>query len=762
MNPTNDNPAPDISLMDLFRIEVENNSRVLETDLVKVEADPTPTRIEPLMRAAHSIKGAARIVGLDRGVTLAHAMEDVLSAAQHGKLKLISEHIDLLLRGNDVYKQLAAIESSAIPVQLEQSAATIQEVTQGLRAILDGGAGVPAAPVPAAAPEPQLAAVVAPPVPAPKSAPLAPPAASDHEKADDSFVRVQSASLNRLMGLAGESMVQAKSLPAFSSAFLRIKAAQQDLHATLENTAQIQVSEGSAEEIRLKLNESLGQSNQVSLLIAKQIEQLGLYAQRMEYLSNRLYDEVIASRMRPFTDGVHGFPRMVRDLARQQNKQVNFHIEGEETRVDRDILEMLEAPLTHLLRNAVDHAVESPQERSRSGKPAEGNLVVEARHGGGMLQILVKDDGRGIDPEGVRRKVVAKGYVTREMAANLTQPELIDFLFLPGFSTAEKVTELSGRGVGLDVVQNMVNKVGGSVRVESQVGAGTTFYLQLPLTLSVLRALLVDIDGELYAVALARVDRLFHLAPADLQMLEDRQFCLVDKEPVGIIHGRQVLQLAGSATATARLAIMVISDRMNRYGLVVDRFIGQRELVVLPLDQRLGKIPNISAGAIMDDGTPILILDVDDMVRSIDKLLTHGKLARVGGGNEARIAAKKRVLVVDDSLTIREVERKLLEHCGYEVSVAVDGMDGWNTLQTLKADLVISDIDMPRMNGIELVRRIKQSPHLSRLPVMIVSYKDREEDRLAGLEAGANYYLTKSSFHDETMLNVVRDLIGEP
>jgi two-component system sensor histidine kinase and response regulator WspE len=284
----------------------------------------------------------------------------------------------------------------------------------------------------------------------------------------------------------------------------------------------------------------------------------------------------------------------------------------------------------------------------------------------------------------------------------------------------------------------------------------------LPLTLSVLRALLLEIAGEVYALPLARVDRLLHLAATDLQALEDRQFCLVDQEPVGIIQARQVLQFAGAENPPARLAIAVISDRLNRYGLVVDRFIGQRELVVLPLDPRLGKVPNVSAGAVMEDGTPILILDVDDLVRSIANLLTHGKLARVGTGAQGPAAARKHVLVVDDSLTVREVERQLLEHRGYEVSVAVDGMDGWNMLQTGKADLVISDIDMPRMNGIELVRRIKQSPRLAPVPVMIVSYKDRPEDRQAGLEAGANYYLTKSSFHDETLLNVVRDLIGEP
>jgi two-component system sensor histidine kinase and response regulator WspE len=738
-----DNTKADLSLMDLFRIEAENHSRVLETDLVKVEADPTPARIEPLMRAAHSLKGAARIVGLNHGVTLAHAMEDLLSAAQRGQHRLTAEEIDLLLRGNDIFKRLAASEPAAIPDLLEQAAGAIQELSRSLRAVLEPGkTGAAPAPAPAAAPAP---------APAPE------PAA-----ADANFVRVQSESLNRLMGLAGECLVQTKSLPAVAKLLLRIKSAQQDVLAALEKIVQAQLAEGSAEEMRRQLNEALGQSIQAIVLVAQQLEQLAVYAQRMEYISNRLYDEVIASRMRPFADGVVGFPRMVRDLARQQGKQVNFRIEGANTRVDRDILELLEAPLTHILRNAVDHGLEAPADRRRAGKPAEGALVLEARHGAGLLQISVKDDGRGIDPEAVRKKVVEKGYVTAEIAAKLTQAELVEFLFLPGFSTAAQVTEISGRGVGLDVVQSVLNRVGGAVRVESQPGAGTSFYLQLPLTLSVLRALLLEIAGEVYALPLARVDRLLHLAATDLQALEDRQFCLVDQEPVGIIQARQVLQFAGAENPPARLAIAVISDRLNRYGLVVDRFIGQRELVVLPLDPRLGKVPNVSAGAVMEDGTPILILDVDDLVRSIANLLTHGKLARVGTGAQGPAAARKHVLVVDDSLTVREVERQLLEHRGYEVSVAVDGMDGWNMLQTGKADLVISDIDMPRMNGIELVRRIKQSPRLAPVPVMIVSYKDRPEDRQAGLEAGANYYLTKSSFHDETLLNVVRDLIGEP
>jgi len=283
----------------------------------------------------------------------------------------------------------------------------------------------------------------------------------------------------------------------------------------------------------------------------------------------------------------------------------------------------------------------------------------------------------------------------------------------------------------------------------------------------VLRTLLVEIDAEKYAMPLTRIDRILRIPHTDLHVVEDRQFHTLDGENIGIVDARQLFGIPDQRSGSGRCHLVVFSDRINRFGLVVDRFLGQRDLVVHPLDPRLGKIGNISAGAILEDGSPVLILDVDDLVRSIDQLLTHGRLRKVvPWGHDAascpqQATSRKRVLVVDDSLTVREVERKLLEMQGYEVTVAVDGMDGWNNLQGGTFDLVVSDIDMPRMNGIELVRKIKADPILKALPVMIVSYKDREEDRLRGLEAGANYYLTKSSFHDETLLRAVRDLIGE-
>jgi len=469
----------------------------------------------------------------------------------------------------------------------------------------------------------------------------------------------------------------------------------------------------------------------------------------------------VSSRMRPFSDGLQGFSRLVRDLAQKFGKKVNFIVNGASTRVDRNVLEKLKAPLTHLLQNAVDHGLETIEDRIAMGKPAEGTIVLEARHVSGILNISLSDDGKGIDPEMIRRKVVERGLSIESMAENMSKAELYEFLFLPGFTTAQKVTEVSGRGVGLDVVFSMLREVGGSGRVESEPGTGTTFHLQLPLTLSVLRTLIMEINGEPYAMPLNRIDRVISVSPKDLRSIEDRQFCTIENEHVGVINAQQILQLPPSTLPCTEVTIAVISDRLTCYGVVVDRIIDECELVVHPLDPRLGKIPNISASAIMEDGLPVLIMDVDDLVRSIDNLLTRGKLSKVGSKKKAVRSVQKRILVVDDSLTVRQVERKILENSGYEVALAVDGMDGWNVLQGEQFDLIISDVDMPRMNGIEFVRKIKNAPNLKNLPVMIISYKDREEDKLLGLEAGANYYLTKASFHDESLVNAVRDLIGE-
>ncbi|HCW0172127.1 TPA: response regulator [Pseudomonas aeruginosa] len=602
----------DASLLELFRLEAEAQTQVLNAGLMALERSPTQAdQLEACMRAAHSLKGAARIVGLDAGVRVAHVMEDCLVEAQDGRLLLQSEHIDALLQGCDLLLRIGT------------------------------------------------------------------PPAGDAGWAEGAGREEIDGLVQRLEGLVRSG------LP-------------------------------------------------------------------------------LASRMRPFADVLSGQARMVRDLGRSLGKQVRLLVEGESTQVDRDVLEKLEAPLTHLLRNAVDHGIEAPETRLAAGKPAEGRITIRARHHAGMLVLELSDDGGGIDLQRLRETVLNRQFATAETAAQLSEEELLAFLFLPGFSMREQVTEVSGRGVGLDAVQHMVRQLRGGVRMEQRQGQGTLFHVEVPLTLSVVRSLVVEIGEEAYAFPLAHIERMCELEAEEIVQLEGRQHFWYEGRHVGLVSAAQLLQRPESSRTEGAIPVVVVRDRDAVYGVAVERFVGERTLVVMPLDPRLGKVRDVSAGALLDDGSPVLILDVEDLLHSVGKLLSSGRLERIDRSRrQAGGAQRKRILVVDDSLTVRELERKLLLGRGYDVAVAVDGMDGWNALRSEHFDLLITDIDMPRMDGIELVTLVRRDSRLQSLPVMVVSYKDREEDRRRGLDAGADYYLAKASFHDEALLDAVVVLIGE-
>lgn len=738
----------DEGMLDLFRVEVENHGLALNEGLLQLEQNPADTaQLEALMRASHSIKGAARMVDVECGVRIAHTMEDIFVAAQEGRLALTPEQIDVLLRGVDLLTRVAQVRTEESRQWLQDQAAEITGLLGDLQRVREGNG-------PAGDAGRQEV---------PPAAPSASPAAPERQRTGmDTAIRVSPESLNRLMGLAGEVRVESRWLRPFAEGLVQVKHRQVELIAILDRLGEAVNNHHSSEYIARLVSEAQHKAGECRHRLGDRLGELEEYDRRSHNLADRLNREVVASRMRPFSDGVQGFQRMVRDLARSLDKDVRLVIEGLATRVDRDILSKVEAPLNHLVRNAVDHGVETPDERRAAGKPGQATITLEAVHSAGMLSIIVRDDGRGIEPETLRRKVVEKGLTSADMAVNLSETELMEFLFLPGFSTREQVTEISGRGVGLDVVHSAVQEMRGTVRATSVPGQGLQFHMQLPLTLSVVRALLVEIGGEPYAFPLARIDRTLKIHRDRIETMEGRQYFTLGNQHIGMLAANQVLELEEAERHEEELPIVVLGERMDRYGLVVDRFLGERNLVVQALDPRLGKVQDISAAAILENGTPCLILDVDDLIRSIDILIAGGRLDRFTDREAAHhVRHGKRVLVVDDSITVREVERNMLASRGYAVDVAVDGMDGWNAVRTGRYDLVISDVDMPRMNGFEFVAHIKGDPALKSTPVMIVSYKDREEDRARGLEVGADYYLTKGSFHDETLLYAVLDLIGE-
>ncbi|BBV98748.1 MULTISPECIES: hybrid sensor histidine kinase/response regulator [Pseudomonas] len=756
----------DASLLELFSLEAEAQTQVLSAGLMALERNPTQAdQLEACMRAAHSLKGAARIVGVDAGVSVAHVMEDCLVAAQEGRLRLSAEHIDALLQGTDLLMRIAtpgdAVAQATLPVFLAQMASLLDP----------GAATVPA--VPLAAPlqaEPQVATLPSEPLvvpvdpaePEPEPEPVLrrKPGKRVGEGAER-VLRVTADRLNSLLDLSSKSLVETQRLKPYLATLQRLKRmhgqgmqALDGLRMQLEDSGQSsEVLEALAQTQRL-----LAKTQQILQQQAADLDEFGWQASQRAQL---LYDTALACRMRPFADVLTGQSRMVRDLGRSLGKPVRLVVDGEKTQVDRDVLEKLEAPLTHLLRNAVDHGIELPERRLLAGKPDEGVIRLRASHQAGMLSLELIDDGAGIDLERLRSSIVERALSPADTVARMSDAELLTFLFLPGFSLRDKVTEVSGRGVGLDAVQHMVRELRGSIELTQVAGQGCRFHLQVPLTLSVVRSLVVEVGGEAYAFPLAYIERTLEVTAEQIVQIEGRQHFWHEGRHIGLVAASQLLNRPAGQSDEASLRVVVIREREQLYGVAVERLVGERVLVVMPLDPRLGKVQDISSGALLDDGSVVLIVDVEDLLRSVEKLLSTGSLERIERGSSGvRGVTRKRVLVVDDSLTVRELQRKLLGNRGYDVAVAVDGMDGWNALRGEDFDLLITDIDMPRMDGIELVTLVRRDQRLQSLPVMVVSYKDREEDRRRGLDAGADYYLAKASFHDDALLDAVVELIG--
>ena len=753
------------SLHELFRAEAETHAGALSEGLVKLEGTSDAATVEPLMRAAHSIKGAARVVGLDIAVKLAHAMEDVLVAMQKGREAIEPARIDQLLKGTDLLASLARVEESAVPAWSAEHEPAVDALIAELRVAPPAASAPQQPPAPAvvapAVTSPVAVEIAAIEAPAPAAASPQPPAPSaPAAPTRGASVRVTAEKLDRLLQLAGETMLESRRLGSLRDETLELKRDLVRLEDELDRLRAAARRSG-IDPASLAPARTLIESGRARVL--SHLLTVEGAIRRGEETSTQLYHEVLSSRMRPFADATASLSRTVRDLARQLGKDARLEIVGEQVPVDRDVLVRLDAPLNHMLRNALDHGVETPDERRAKGKPAQATLRVEARHHAGMLRIRVSDDGRGIDLDALRERIVRKSLATGDMASTLDRQELLEFLFLPGFSTAQQVTDISGRGVGLDVVQSTAREIGGSARIDTELGRGTVFELELPITLSVIRALLVDVAGETLAFPLARIERVLQPDASEVRSVEGRMQVLVEGKSIGVIDAARVLALAETRRAATRENLVVLGSGGDHYAVAVDGLIGEEDLVVRALDPRLGKVPHLSAAAVRESGEPVLVVDAEDLLQSVRVALNEGRLR--GARPTRALGARRtlRALVVDDSATVREVERQLLTRMGFEVDTAVDGLDGLHTARDSTAtgtlDLIVSDIDMPRMNGIEFVRALRCDPRFASVPVVVVSYKDREEDRLAGLEAGATAYLTKGAFQDSTFADTVRDLV---
>lgn len=744
----------DLSMVELFRMEVEQQVTIATESLMFIEQQGIDeTHLAAVMRAAHSIKGAARLVDCQEAVDVAHIVEEWISRVGNHDGVLKEDSVDQLLEAIDTIEEIAREKEDGKRLP-ETTAKQAEQIIERLTETLPGARVATGSKTAAELQEWDRRHR--------ERRQDDRRGARASEVAGESTLRIAAERFDSLMALAGEATASARWLQPYAESMRRLKRQQWELLFDLEALRENMRSMPNAEGPRQRLEEAYQRAINGRDVLEQKVSELEVFDAKLEALASRLHAEVMASRMRPFRDSVRGLARIIRRIARTLGKDVRLELSGLDILLDREILQRLEAPLGHLLNNAVDHAIETPDERERAGKPREGTIWINAALQRGIVQIRVRDDGRGIDRERVIEKLVQRNILDRGTANSLPESELYDFILLPGFSTRDAVSSFSGRGVGLDAVAELVRTVGGQLQIESTFGKGSCFTLHLPATRAVMRALLVDIGGEPYAFPLSRIDRIIKIDLAEARIPDGVAYVDINEETVTLVPTARVLEINTQRPLEGVMPALLVREHNACYAVLVDRLLGEKELITRVVPTQLGKVRDISSVSILDNGEPVLILDADELLLSGKALLakrdpTLFETAEVSGGGR-----RKRVLVVDDSLTVRELERKLLLADGFDVSVAADGWAGWQAVRRASFDLVITDVDMPRLDGLQLVRMLKQDSILRRIPVIMVSYMDRPQDRARALDAGADRFVAKASFDDNALRQEVRQMLGEP
>jgi two-component system chemotaxis sensor kinase CheA len=479
----------------------------------------------------------------------------------------------------------------------------------------------------------------------------------------------------------------------------------------------------------------------------------------MSLLTDDMQNGVRRVRMVPVSTLFDLFPRMIRDISREQGKQARLVLEGADTEIDRQVLEGLKDPLTHLLRNAIDHGIEPPEARRRRKKPEEGTIRLEASQRGNHIVLEVSDDGAGINLQAVRRAAVRNHLLTPADAENISVDETVDLVFQSGLSTHVSVTDLSGRGVGMDVVREQLEKLHGQVKTQTEMDHGTTFTLILPLTLATSHVLMLKVADQVVAVPTTSVERLLQMKPDEIRRMEGKPAVSINGRALPLISMAQILALPErevNEEGPQKIAVVVLGAVEKRLAFQVDGFLGAQEAVVKNLGPQLQRVPNISGATILGTGRVVMILNAGSMIYASQGVKGAGLLSRM----RVEAAQAKKVLVVDDSITTRTLEKNILENAGYQVGQAADGMEGWERMQEETYDAVVFDIEMPRMDGFQLTEKVRRDNRFEHLPIVLVTSLESPEDKIRGMEAGADVYITKGTFDQTELLETIERLIG--
>ena len=771
-------------IMEDFLIEAFELIEQIDHDLVELEANPEDLELlNRIFRVAHTVKGSSSFLNFDVLTELTHHMEDVLNKARKGELKITPDIMDVVLESVDMMKGL--LESirdngsdAAAGIDIKNICVRLTQISEGEAP--SAAAEAPAAPAPEPVKEPEPAAPAEEAAPEVSDAELSKLSDSEVEAEIERLLKVRKAEDQARRASKGiapkspEEIAPATSAAPASApkpapsrerdADKKVPAASSNSAVAQEQTIRVEVKRldhlmNLIGELVLGKNRLLKIYDDVEERYEgeKFLEELNQVVSSLSLVTTDIQLAVMKTRMLPIAKVFNKFPRMIRDLSRELGKQIDLEISGEETELDKSIVEEIGDPLVHIIRNSCDHGIEDPETRKAMGKPEKGLVQLKAYNEGNHIVVEIVDDGKGLDADMLKAKSIEKGIITEREADAMSEKEAFGLIFKPGFSTAAKVTNVSGRGVGMDVVKTNIEKLNGIIDIESEVGKGTVMKLKIPLTLAIIQSLLVGTQEEFYAIPLASVLETVRVPIDDIYTIDGKNVLRLRDEVLSLVRLSDVFGVNKVFDGGDQTYVVIIGVAEAKLGIIVDTLVGQEEIVIKSMGDYLQNIPGIAGATIRGDGRVTLIIDVGAMMEMAKDIKVNIRAEMEDSTKAKEKPSDYKVLIVDDSKMDRTIMQKSLEPIGVTIIEATNGVEALNIIKSGEHafDAVLIDIEMPRMDGYTLAGEIRKYSKYRTLPLIAVTSRTSKTDRLRGVEVGMTEYITKP-YSSEYLENVVR------
>ncbi|MFA9391092.1 MAG: response regulator [Prolixibacteraceae bacterium] len=772
-------------LRETFKIEASEGIAEMTSNLMELENDQSGERkaglIESTFRTAHSLKGAARSVNFTEIETICQALEGVFSGLKHQTLQLHAKLFDLFHTTIDLLADLLALSGTELDDRLiERVNENIMYLNQAEEGELELGTSTIEIPteIPIeiqqlknekSAPQAQVKALAD--VQKPEATERIEPSKTIPSKSDNT-IRISIEKLDSLLTHSEEMLVMKQTFNhfgiGFKNVFNKIELMNHELSATLplihaiqnqkENSIVPDAADG-CESILKSVVHFFEWSTSMVKNIEADLDRMRKLAIQEEYSSGlkieALLDEVKKIISIPFSTILDGYPKAVRDLSKDQGKMVSIEIKGSELEIDRRILDELRIPLLHLMRNSIDHGIEFPTERVQKNKSETGKIQITVdRLENNRVKIVFSDDGAGVNIEKVSLKLLKHEKNSGREQTTVDEKMVLNSLFNSGFSTSEMITDISGRGLGLSIVKEKIEQLGGTIQIVNHEGKGIEFVIEIPLSLVTFRGVYLKAGEREFVLPTSKIERVLRIEKSAVKNIENKATIPYLDGFIPLVHLTDVLEMPGKENENQCVMVVVLGITNNPIGFAVDEILDEEMVLVKKFNTQLKRVRNIEGATVMGAGKVIPILNVADLLKSALKVNSH----LVKQSSELKV--KNSILVVEDSITSRMLLKTILESAGYKVFTAIDGIDGYTKLKEEPVDLVVSDVDMPRMNGLDMTAKIRSDKTLMNIPVVLVTSLSKREDRERGLEVGANGYIVKSNFDQSNLLEVIEKLIG--